>query len=157
MADFNFKGMDKYLLELEKVNKASKGAIGSAIYQGAKVVADEFRKAIDDLPIDNRRRPETRTGVKTIEKVGLQDGLGIAPLKNENNFINVKIGFSGYISDGNGWDVPVTKVARSIESGTSFMPKYQTFSKAAKRSKKACEKAMALAFDETIHAIKDKE
>lgn len=155
MATFEFKGLDEYLKELEAVNKASRGAIGKAVYEGAKVVADEFRAAIDALPIDNRRRPDQRTGVKTIEKIGLQDGLGIASIREENGFINVKVGFSGYVTDRNGdWDVPVSKIARSLESGTSFMPKYQTFSKASKKAKKQCEKAMALAFDDMIHSLK---
>ena len=50
MATIKFKGLEEYELQLSRLEKMTPEIAGRAIYQGAKIVADEIRKEIEDLP-----------------------------------------------------------------------------------------------------------
>lgn len=160
MAKWKFDGVDDYVAQLEKLEDFSQEIIGQSIWSGAKYVADQVKEAIGTIPVDDRRYVWSgdRRGISTEQKEGLLDGFGIAPMRNDNGFINVKIGFAGYNNVQtkkfpNGQ--PNLMVARMVESGTSFMPKYGTISKAVLSAKKRCEEEMRKALDEaTNNAIK---
>ena len=101
--------------------------------------------------------PENKTiGPNSYQKEGLRQSIGIASLRNDGGFWNVKIGFDGY----NGlktktWPQgqPNAMVARSVESGTSWMQKQPFMRKAEQSSRSACEKAMSEAVDKEIQKI----
>lgn len=158
MAKFEFKGIDEYIAELQKLEKETSSAIGKAIYNGAGLVADEVRGAILQLPEDSRWfvKDGMRKGLHPKQKEGLMNGLGIAKMENKNGFVNVKIGFNGYndiVSYRWPQGQPNVLIARATESGTSFLPKYGFISKAIRNSKKQCEKIMQLTIDEEIQRI----
>ena len=67
-------------------------------------------------------------------------------MRNDGGFRNVKIGFDGYnYVKTKTWPKgqPNAMVARSIESGTSWMSKQPFMRKAESSSKSRCEQAMA--------------
>lgn len=155
MATWKFDGIDDYVAQLEKLEDNTAPAIGRTVWNGAKVVADTVKEAIRQIPIDDRRYVWSgqRRGITTEQRDGLIDGFGIASMRNDNGFINVKIGFAGYNSVRskefpNGQ--PNLLVARTVESGTSFMPKIGTISKAVSSAKKKCEEAMRQTFEEEV-------
>ena len=154
-AKFQFEGIDKYISELEKIYADTDEIIGAAIYQGAAVVMKSVVSAIDGIQTDNRfGTPENKTtGPNSYQKEGLRRSIGIAKLRKDGSFWNVKIGFDGY----NGlktktWPQgqPNAMVARSVESGTSWMQKQPFMRKAESSSRVKCEQAMANEIDKQL-------
>ena len=75
-----------------------------AVYDGAGVSADALRGAVDGLArvSDKAAMGAWRKRVPSLlsvsQKNGLREGLGIAPMKIENDSVNTKVGFDGYNS-----------------------------------------------------------
>lgn len=153
MAKFEFKGIDTYIKQLNKLQLAAKSTIvGKTVYAGAAVVADAVRKSIEALPVGpgTAKEGELIDTVTPAQKRGLLDGFGISPMETEGGFTNVKLGFGGYNSAKtkkypNGQ--PNVLIARAVNSGTSFRKKTKFVDKAVTASRKAAEKAM----DETCN------
>lgn len=155
MARFAFKGLDEYALKLSRLQSRRVETIGRAIYKAADIVANEISEKIDALP---ERKPGTygtaenpARGVLAIQKAGLKHGFGITPMREENGYYNVKLGFAGYnrlksAKYPNGQ--PNQLVARGIESGTSWLQKSPFVNPAVKKTKEASIKAMQKVIDD---------
>ena len=155
MAKFQFEGIDNYIAQLEKIYGDTEEIIGAAIYQGAGIVMKSVVSAIESLQTDDRYgTEEAKTlGPNQYQKEGLRRSIGIAHLRNDGGFYNVKIGFDGY----NGlktkrWPQgqPNAMVARSVESGTSWMQKQPFMRKAENSSRVKCEQGMAKEIDKQL-------
>ncbi len=157
MAKFIFNGINEYIAELQSLEKNTSPAIGKAIYNGAGWVADCIREAVLMLPVDPRVYVnDERWGIHPDQKEGLLDGLGISKLRNDNGYLNVKIGFDGYNKiQTERWPngQPNVMVARATESGTSFLPKFGTISQTVRESRRECERVMRETIDEEIQKI----
>lgn len=158
MAKFQFEGVDKLVAQYQKLADDTERIIGAAIYNGAGVVMKNVVGAVEGLGTDNRfGTPENpTTGPSTIQKIGLQRSLGIAKMRNDGGFYNVKIGFDGYNAvKTKTWPQgqPNSMVARSIESGTSWMSKQPFMRKAEQASKAPCEAVMSEVVDREIAKI----
>lgn len=131
MAKMTIKGLDEYALALSRLEKSNLDISKKAIYGAAGIVADKIRANLESIPIEKSRYATEKNklnGVTVKQKKDLANGLGISPISKseDDNFINVKIGFDGYGSTKtkkfpNG--VPNVLLARSIESGASFRNK----------------------------------
>ena len=159
MATFEFGGIDTYIKQLDKLQAATKdGVVGKTVYAGAEVVADSVRRAIQALPVgDGRARDGGLVDTVTLpQKAGLLDGFGISRMKDDDGFVNVKLGFDGYNSTKtekypNGQ--PNVLIARSVNSGTTFRKKTKFVDKAVDSAKKAAEAAMDAACSREIEKI----
>nr|DAH74332.1 MAG TPA: hypothetical protein [Caudoviricetes sp.] len=156
MATFQFGGIDNYIKQLNKLQQSTKdGVIGKAVYAGADVVANSVRSAIQSLP--EGREGDSSLGIVTpAQKRGLLDGFGISRMRDDDGFVNVKLGFDGYNSVEtkkypNGQ--PNALIARAVNSGTSFRKKTRFLDKAVNASKKAAEAAMDAACSREIEKI----
>lgn len=150
---FRFKGLSEYAEYLTEISNlfASMYIIEEALNDGAKVVADETRKALEGLDVDNRPFvPEGRKSIMQVQKVGLLNSFGITPVQQKRNMIDVKTGFDDYNKLGQ----PNVVIARSLEAGTSFMPKNPIISKASRRARNDCLDAMQKCITENIEKIK---
>ena len=150
------KGMDEYLAKLGNLEFAAPGLVGQAIYEGAKVVADQVRAEIEALPTAESKRVATPRDPTQVEKDGLLDGLGVAKKKNDSGYINVKIGMDGYNTDKTKKyprGKPNAMIARSIESGSTVMKRNAFISRAVNKTKKDAEAAMQKVFEEGIEKI----
>lgn len=156
MATIKFKGLDEYVRKLESLSSYTDVLIGEAVYEGAEIVANETKDALQSLQVDNRQRVPQRTSINQKQKNGLIESFGIAKLRKDNNFFNVKTGFDGYndiVTDRWPLGQPNVMIARSLESGTSFMPKNPIISRATRRAKKKCEEAMQKSIERNIKKI----
>lgn len=156
MATFKFNGVDEYVRKLENLESYVDEYIGEAVYEGADIVADAIKQALEALPVDNRPWADPRNGIMEVQKQCLIGSFGIAKLQNDNGYRNVKLGFDGYNkvkSKAYPQGQPNVMIARALESGTSFMPKNRAISKATNNSKKECEKAMQESLDKAINKI----
>ena len=156
MAKISFKGLEKYELRLSKLadRKEVERIAGRAIYEGASIMADEIKKGIDALPVITGYGTENRPlpgGVTAVQKAGLIDGLGIAPMQNYGGFLNVKIGFDGYNrtkTEKYPQGQPNQLVARGVERGTSWKQSHPVIKPAVSRVRKQVDKKMAEVIDE---------
>lgn len=162
MARFQFEGIDNYISQLEKLYGDTEEIIGAAIYDGAGVVMQSVVNAIENIQVDNRFGTEEHKtiGPSSYQKEGLRRSVGIAKLRQDGSFWNVKIGFDGYNQiRTKAWPQgqPNAMVARSVESGTSWMQKQPFMRNAERNSKVKCERTMANTVDREItKRIKEK-
>ena len=158
------KGLDSYISYLQKIDAVTDEAIGEAVYEMAKVVADSVRSGIQALPtVSNQANIATyKKGYSRLsdeEKQGLLDGFGVSPMQDDNGYFNVKLGFDGYNSvktkkypKGQ----PNALIARVTESGSSYREKTPFIRPAVNASKKQAEQAGQMKIDEKIAAIPQK-
>lgn len=147
------KGLDDYLAQLGNLEFKSEDMVKRAVYPAAGMVADAIKDNISSIPT---RAPKGSDGLLEDQKRGLREGLGVAPFKNENGYINVKVGFDGYnqhktktYPEGQ----PNAMIARAMESGTSFSPKHRFVSDAVKRVKGRAEEIMRVELDKQINKV----
>ena len=159
MAKFQFNGIDAYIKQLNELQAATKaGVVGKTVYAGAAVVADSVRRAIQALPVgDGRAQGGGLVDTVTLpQKAGLLDGFGISRMKDDDGFVNVKLGFDGYNStrtEKYPRGQPNVLIARSVNSGTTFRKKTKFVDKAVNSAKKAAEAAMDATCNREIEKI----
>lgn len=159
MARFEFSGIDNYIKQLNKLQQSTKdGVVGKTVYAGAAVVADSVRRAIQALPVgDGRAQGGGLVDTVTLpQKAGLLDGFGISRMKDDDGFVNVKLGFDGYNStrtEKYPRGQPNALIARSVNSGTTFRKKTKFVDKAVNSARKAAETAMDAACSREIEKI----
>lgn len=159
MARFEFSGIDNYISRLNKLQQSTKGGVvGKTVYAGAAVVADSVRRAIQALPVgDGRAQGDGLVDTVTLpQKAGLLDGFGISRMKDDDGFVNVKLGFDGYNStrtEKYPRGQPNALIARSVNSGTTFRKKTKFVDKAVNSARKSAETAMDAACSREIEKI----
>lgn len=158
MAKLKLRGLEEYEEKLLELRNMSREVIGEAVFEGAAVVADEVRRNIQALPVDDRfvRGADMLYGVSEAQKQGLLDGFGIAPLQDENGYLHVKLGFSGYNSVRtknypNGQ--PNAVIARSVNSGTSFRQRIPFVDTAVASARSQAEDKMKQKLDDAISEV----
>lgn len=159
MATFQFGGIDNYIKQLNKLQQSTKDdVIGKTVYAGAAVVADAVKDAIRALPVGSGHaaQGELVDTVTLPQKEGLLDGFGISRMKDDDGFVNVKLGFAGYNAtrtDKYPQGQPNALIARAVNSGTTFRKKTRFVDKAVNSAKKAAEAAMDAACNREIEKI----
>lgn len=157
-----FDGLKIYAKDIERLNKNSMSITGKAIYQGAKVIADEVKKNLNNTTtISNGQALQAwRKGVRAVltdsQKKNLIESFGVSKSQNDNGFINVKVGFDGYNDTvTKRWPKgqPNAMIARSLESGSSTFDKQPFVRPAVKAKEKQAIKEMEKVFDEEINKI----
>ena len=155
MAKITFNGLDDYIRAIEKLGTDTETMIERSIYPGAAVIADAVKAGINSIAIreDGVRYGggHKAPGPTAQEKHDLAESFGLAPMRNDAGYINTKAGFDGYGSHKTKSfpkGVPNALVARSCESGTSWMQKQPFMRQAVNSARKRAEHAIIKAFDE---------
>lgn len=161
MAKIEFSQIDEYAHRLEMLWKSQREIIESAVYQGAAVVADEIKKGLLEIPIQEgenglppvARDGEKLTGISRRQKGDLIDGFGLAPMERSGDFVNTRAGFDGYGSVKTKKypkGTPNAMLMRSLESGTSFRKRRPVVRLAVSRARKRALAAMEEELDKQI-------
>lgn len=155
------KGIDNYIAYLQSLELATDKIISKAVYEMAKVVANNIKSNMLALPaVSNEANIATyKKGYSRLsepEKEGLIEGFGISPMRNDQGYVNVKLGFDGYNSVKtkkypNGQ--PNALIARVTESGSPYREKTGFIRKSVNASKKDAEDAGRVTIDKEIFAI----
>lgn len=159
MPRFKIYGLDAYIDKIDSLSGLTQEYVGQAIYAGAEVVADATKAAISGVEVDNRVNVpdgEQKRSINQKQKLGLIESFGIASARYDGNFYNVKTGFDGYNEiRTKRWPMgqPNAMIARSLESGTSFMRKNPIITKATNQSKKKAIEAMQDSLNKSIQKI----
>lgn len=155
---YRFKGLKEYVDKLERLSNRfnTEACIEIAVDEGAKVVAEYTQKELANLPTDDTpKKLDQRKGIRSIQKKFLIKEFGTTPLANDKGFINEKTGVDkGTLTYGDsGYYTPAVVLARSLERGTSFLPKNPVFSRASRKARKPCLEAMEKSLNQSIEAI----
>lgn len=136
-------GIEELNALFAKLGGEAQKVASKALYDGAGVVADAFTKATNSIatePFHYLARPDI-TGTKRYaspeEKAALQGKSGIAVFRKDGDTTDTVVGISGNAGYANigGKQKPVLMIARSINSGTSFMQKQPVYRRAVSQSK----------------------
>lgn len=157
-------GIDRYIQKLVNLEFASPHTAGMAVGEGAKIVADAIAAEAANLPVEASRKysaDDQASGITAAQKAGLQSqrlggGFGIAKMRQDGSFYNVKLGFHGYNSQKTKKypsGQPNAMIARAVEGGTSFRKKNPFVSRAVRKVRKQAEKKMAEVVDQEIKKI----
>lgn len=154
MAKAKVVGLDMFLDDISKMGNGFEEVAGRAIYEGARILADEVRVEMSGIPLDDGNAYGTERhkmrGLKYPQKKGLLDSFGIAKMQKNGNVYDVKMGFDGYNSVSTSkypYGQPNALIARALESGTSFRAKIPFLTRAYNRAKKYSEEEMKTVFE----------
>lgn len=153
-------GLSEYTRQLEELEAQAKPIIRKCVYEGATIVADAVKGAIGQIPTRSNREFGSEShmlqGLTAAQKAGLAESFGITKMRDSNFSQDVKLGFDGYnqvktkkYPQGE----PNQLIARSIESGTSFLQPCHFMSKAINASRAACLAKMESTCDSEIEKI----
>lgn len=152
MAKSTVVGADSWISTIEGLEADSDAIAGRAVYGGAAVIADGIREAIKALP-SQTQDGKRRRGVTEVERAGLLDGLGVAQHRRADGKVNTKIGMDGYnayVTTKYPKGHPNSMVARSLESGTSWLTKTPFIAPTVRRLKASTVEAMQAELDDYI-------
>lgn len=163
MAKMTISGLDEFEAKLSKLEQGGvRGAAKMAIYDGAGELADAVRSGIESIPSISDKEAMKRYWKKQLsqithtQKQGLVNGLGIATMRDSGGTIETHIGFDGYNEvHTKRWPngQPNSMIARSVESGTSFMQKTPFLRTAVNRAKSSALRKMQETFEKRIDEI----
>ena len=158
MATFEFEGVDDYIAQLQKLYGETDKIVGHAVYNGAKTVMKYVKAGIQSIQTDEGfgTSEHKLAGPPSYVKEGLLRNVGIAKARHDGTFFNVKIGFEGYDNVQTArWPQgrPYSMLARSVQSGTSFMAKQPFMRNAETAAKAPCEMVMKETVDAEIQHI----
>lgn len=152
MATMKVNGLEEYSEKLAILFKDTEDVARKAVHDGAEIVADTIKAGLKTLPIQEGKNGlppyvqdgEMLTGISRKQKQDLIDAFGLAPIENDDGYIQTKAGLDGYGSVKTKKypkGLPNALLMRSIESGSSFRKKNPVFRKAVNQSRqKAVEK-----------------
>lgn len=137
MAKMTFKAGDDYAIKLSKLATNSDEITKKAIYEGAKIVADQVKQNLQ--------------GVLSPEATGdLVKSFGISKMDMDaKGDWTAKLGFEGYDSEG----VPNLLKARVLESGRSGQKKRPFVRPAVNATKDRVNRRMEEVIDEEIKKL----
>ena len=128
-----------------------------SLYEGAGIVADAYKAAVNGIATEPfKYAPPGKTRLPSPEeKAALLGKSGIAGFNHSGDDVNTIVGISGSAGYANvaGKAKAVRLIARSINSGTSFMKKQPVFRKAANGSKGAAQNAIVAKAEEMFNEI----
>ena len=155
--DYDFSNVTKTLNNLTNgIDDVAK----SALYVGAGMTADVLNAAIDNIktaPFQHNKKRFNHNGYvvfpdkssnrlrlptpEELNAIKNSSGFGIANFRKKDGYFQTKVHISGY-TEVAGRRVATKELARSINSGTSFMRKQPVFRNARNRNKDAISASM---------------
>lgn len=160
MARMSLKGFEEYLAELQRIHGSSEELAKRALYTGAGVVTDAIKSSMSGIPTRDPKKFYKNTlapGLTPQEKADVIRDFGLMHMKTEGSKIYTQAGFkNGYSSHKTKrypGGIPTPLLARSVESGTSWMKKTPFVRKAANAARKPAIEAMRKQYDSDIERI----
>lgn len=131
--------------------------IKGSVFKGGKVMGDAVGKAVAKIPVDDGDHHHgIRKGLTSRQKLGLMESFGIAKVRETRYGWNVKVGFDGYndiVTAKYPKGQPNAMIARSLNSGTSFLIKYPFMDSTVNAYKDATVDAIEKEFDKRVDKI----
>lgn len=158
----DFPGIKIYVDKLNELTNNSLTIIQKAAAKGAAPIADACKANLNGLETMNKGeavaawKKKEKGKLTEKQKQGLIESMGLAPMRNDNGYINTKLGFDGYnkvITKSWPKGQPNAMIARVLESGSSAMDKQPFIRPAVSAKKNEAEKIMQETLDKEIKKI----
>lgn len=147
-------GTEETSRQLSKLGEECGRIAARGLYEGAAVVADAYKAAVEQIQTAPRRHKEGDVRLPTPEeKAALKNATGIARFRGSGGEIDTIIGEPEGYGMVNGRRKALKLLARSINSGTNFMSRQPVFRKASSQSRAKAQQAMAAEVDRQINEI----
>ena len=149
------EGLAEVSRMLAELGKQAEPVAKKALYNGAGIVADAFTQAAGQIKTEPFKGKKEHRLPSPEEKAALIGRTGIARFKATGAEVDTVIGITeagGYAMIG-GQKKAVRLIARSINSGTSFMKKQPVFRKAKNASQQAAIGAVIQTAEEMYNEI----
>lgn len=149
-------GLDQLGQMLAKVINKAQDIASAALFDGAGIMADALNAGISSIKTESFKfAAEGQTRLPSPqEKAALERKVGIASFIKNGSEVDTLIGISydDYTQIA-GKKKPVAVIARSINSGTSFMQKQPVFRRAKTRSQGKAKEAIIAKAEQMINEI----
>lgn len=160
MASFESTTMEEFINLCQITDRRLKSVIGRSIHPAAKYMADRIKESISSIPIDDiKGHKKKRQGLSSAQVAGLVESMGIARIRENATGWNVKVGFDGYntrlTSKRYPKGQPNAMIARSINSGTSFMIKYPFMDMTVKANEQVTVEKIEEQFSKELEKVWD--
>ena len=149
------EGLNEVGQLLGRLGDKAQDVASGALFAGAGVVADAFSQAAGSIRTAEFKGKRAKRLPSPEEKAALTGKSGIAHFDKNGSEVNTVVGISrsaGYVQLGKR-KTAVMEIARSINSGTSFMDKQPIFRKASSGSQKAASAAIVNKANEMFNEI----
>ena len=147
-------GTEETSRQLSKLGEECGRIAARGLYEGAAVVADAYKDAVEQIQTAPRRHKEGDVRLPTPEeKAALKNATGIAKFRGSGGEIDTIIGEPEGYGMVKGRRKALKLLARSINSGTNFMSRQPVFRKASSQSRAKAQAAMAAEVDRQINEI----
>ena len=148
-------GLDDVMGQLAKLGASAEKVAAESLYVGAGIVADAFAHAANSIRTAPFKGKRDQRLPSPEEKAAIVGKTGIAKFEVNGSDVNTLIGVSGAAGYANigGKPKAVRLIARSINSGTSFMQKQPVFRKAKSVSQGKAKAAIISTAEKMLNEI----
>lgn len=154
MPKIQINGIEELGVVMSRMAEDVEKALKAGIYDGAHEVFKEVEKQIRALPESDKK--SMHRDITAEQKQGLLDGLYGSKMQVKDGSVHVYISFDGYNNvktDKYPHGQPNIMIARSIESGGSYMNKRIFMTKAAMASRQKAVDALQRTFNKEISKL----
>lgn len=154
MPKLEYSGLEDLGAILEHMDADTEAVLKMAVYDGAHQVFEEVKRQVQNLPTSDQQGKHR--DITPAQKQGLIAGLYGSKIQTENDEVCTYIGFTGYNSVRtkkypNGQ--PNIMIARSVESGATYMNKRPFISKAKTAARAKALDAMRQTFEREMEKL----
>ena len=148
-------GTEELAEMLGRLGREAPQIASQALFEGARIVADEYSAAVESIITAPRGRGEDREHARfpTPEEKAALKNSGIARFNKNGSEVNTIVGEAEGYTTVRGNRKAIKLLARSINSGTHFMHRQPVFRRAASQSRGKAQDAMVAKADELINQI----
>ena len=148
------EGADELGIILAALGNKAESVAKQSLYEGARIMADGYAKAAESIRTEPFKGKKDMRLPSPLEKKAVVGRTGIARFNATGSEVDTVVGMEadGYVMIWNRKKA-VRLIARSINSGTSFMKKQPVFRRAASSSRAAAQDAMVRKADEMINEL----
>ena len=147
-------GTEELAAMLNQLGNQANRIASYALYDGAAVVADAYRDAVEEIQTRPRGNHEPRDEARyptPEEKAAIV--IGVSKFRRDGDWTNTSVGAGEGYTFVKGRKKAIKLIANSINSGTAFMKKQPVFRKALSRAKAAAQNAMVDTAERMIKEI----
>lgn len=146
-------GIEELENMLQKLGDQAQDVAAQALYDGVDVIADAYTRAAGSIRAEKRRHNEPGGRYPTREEKEAVQKIGVARFQKDADSVDTSVGPAKGYTTINGKKKAIQLIARSINSGTSFMKSQPVFRKAVSRNRKAAKEKIVSSAENLINDI----
>jgi hypothetical protein len=148
-------GIESLERMLQKLGDKAQDIAAEALYDGVDVIADAYTRAAKGIRAEKQsgRRNRTEARWPTPEEKEAVQKIGVARFEKNTDSVDTSVGPSKGYTTISGKRKAIQLIARSINSGTSFMHKQPVFRQAVSRNRKAAKEKIVSTAEKRINEI----